>query len=254
VLPLRGEVGFRAVLAVARRPGQPPFTSAEVDMAEDFAEQAAIAIELAADRSAQQRLAALEDRERIARDLHDHVIQRLFATGLTLRSTAGSTASAVVRERLSHTVEELDETIRQIRTSIFALKYAKSTASSIRATVLTAVDDAAPGLGFRPEAHLAGPLDTLADEGLVAEVSVVLRQALANVAQHAQARSASVTVGADRARLTLVVTDDGRGMGKDVRLSGLADLRDRAERRGGAMAVDEPPGGGTRLTWWVPLA
>ncbi|WP_375424555.1 GAF domain-containing sensor histidine kinase [uncultured Friedmanniella sp.] len=253
VLPLRGELGSRGVLAIGRRPGSLPFTSADVDMAEDFAGQAAIATELASARSAQQRLVALEDRERIARDLHDHVIQRLFATGLTLQSTAGTTASTVVRDRLIQTVEELDETIRQIRTSIFALKYSRPTVSSVRATVLTAVDDVAAALGFRPETHLVGPIDTLADESLVTDVSAVLHEALANVVRHARASSASVTVSAAGGRLTVLVLDDGRGMGRDVRLSGLAQLRDRAEQHEGAMTLDEPEGGGTRLTWSVPL-
>lgn len=253
VLPLRGERGAWGVLAVGRRPGQQSFTAADVDMAEDFAGQAAIATELAAARSAQQRLGALEDRERIARDLHDHVIQRLFATGLTLQSTAGSTASTAMRERLGHTVEELDETIRQIRTSIFALKYSRATVSSIRATVLTAVDDVGPRLGFRPQTHLVGPLDTLADESLVTDVSTVLQEALTNVVRHARAASASVTVSADSTRLTVAVTDDGRGTREDARLSGLANLRDRAELRSGTMTIDEPEGGGTRLTWSIPL-
>lgn len=254
VLPLLGEVGPHGVLAVSRRPGQPSFTSADVDMAEDFAGQASVATELATARSAQQRLGALEDRERIARDLHDHVIQRLFATGLTLQSTAGSTGSPEVRERLTYTVEELDETIRQIRTSIFALKYSKPTVSSVRATVLTAVDDAAPALGFRPTTHLVGPLDTLADEGLVDDVWAVLREALTNIAKYARARTGSVTVGADGGRLTVVVVDDGCGMSEDALLSGLGDLQDRAERHSGAMVIDEPQGGGTRLTWSIPLA
>ncbi len=253
VLPLRGEVGSRGVLAIGRQPGQPTFTTADVDMAEDFAGQAAIAIELAEARSAQQRLGALEDRERIARDLHDHVIQRLFATGLTLQSTAGVTHSSEVQERLGQTVEDLDETIRQIRTSIFALKYSKPAVSSIRATVLTVADDMAPTLGFRPATHLVGPLDTIADETLVADVAAVLHEALTNVVRHARARSTSVTVEAGAERLTVVVDDDGQGLAPGSRLSGLVDVRARAEARGGSLVMDQAQGGGTRLTWSIPL-
>ncbi len=253
VLPLRGEFGSRGVLAIGRRFGQPHFTPADVDMAEDFAAQAATATELATARSSQQRLGALADRERIARDLHDHVIQRLFATGLTLQSTVGLSSSGVVRERLSHTVEELDETIRQIRTSIFALKYSKPTVHSIRATVLTAVGDVSPVLGFIPATHLVGPVDTLADDSVIADVTAVLQEALNNVVRHAWASAASVTVTAEGERLVVVIVDDGRGMPNQPRLSGLANLRARAEARHGAMTVDQPPEGGTRLTWSIPL-
>ena len=252
-LPMKGEWGSRGAIVICRRTNQPPFSMADVNMAEDFAGQAAIALELADARSAQQRLGALEDRERIARDLHDHVIQRLFATGLSLQSTAGTIPNPVVRGRLIRTVQELDETIRQIRTSIFALKYVKPTTSSVRATVLSVIEEVSPTLGFRPATSFAGPLDSLADDDLVSDIGAVLRESLTNVARHAQANSASVSVTTDGERLTVVVADNGRGMQGSSRRSGLANLRERAERYGGELHVENPSGEGLRLTWSIPL-
>ncbi|MBP2417143.1 GAF domain-containing protein [Microlunatus capsulatus] len=252
-LPLTGEWGARGAVVVGRLEHQPIFSMADVAMAEDFAGQAAIALELAGARSAQLRLGALEDRERIARDLHDHVIQRLFATGLTLQSTAGSAHDPAVRDRLGRTVADLDETIRQIRTSIFALQYARPAAASVRATVAAVVDDLSAALGFRPSTHLAGPLDTLVEEDLVVDVAAVVREALADVARHGRARRCSVVVEADAGELRVVVADDGAGLVQDGRRSGLADLRERALRRGGGMTTERADEGGLRVRWSVPL-
>jgi signal transduction histidine kinase len=250
-LPLRGETGPRGAIVAGRIGPHAPFTDADLDMAETFAGQAAIALELSDARADQQRLGVLEDRDRIARDLHDHVIQRLFAAGLSLQSIAATVDDEAVDKRLTRTVDELDDTIRQIRTTIFALQ--EESSRSLRGTALAVVDQLAPLLPVRPEVELAGPLDTIASEAIIADVEAVLRESLTNVAKHARATQIRVFVQADAARLALTVIDNGIGLGEGTRRSGLANLNRRAERHGGRLDVGNSSEGGLRLQWSIPL-
>ena len=250
-LPLRGETGPRGAIVAGRIIPHAPFTEADLDMAETFAGQAAIALELSDARADQQRLGVLEDRDRIARDLHDHVIQRLFAAGLSLQSIASTANDEVVEQRLTRTVDELDETIRQIRTTIFALQ--DDSSRSLRGTALEVVDQLAPLLPVRPDLQLVGPLDTVVDDAIISDVEAVLRESLTNVAKHAQAAKIRVRVQADTQRLALTVTDNGVGLGTSTRRSGLANLHRRAERHGGEFGVSNAPEGGLRLRWSIPL-
>jgi signal transduction histidine kinase len=250
-LPLRGETGPRGAIVAGRIIPHAPFTDADLDMAEAFAGQAAIALELSDARADQQRLGVLEDRDRIARDLHDHVIQRLFAAGLSLQSIAATVDDEAVDQRLARTVDELDDTIRQIRTTIFALQ--EQSSRSLRGTALAVVDQLAPLLPVRPDVQLVGPLDTIADEAIIADVEAVLRESLTNVAKHAQAAQIRVYVQADNQRLALTVIDNGVGLGPSTRRSGLANLNRRAERHGGYLDVGNSPEGGLRLQWSIPL-
>jgi signal transduction histidine kinase len=250
-LPLRGEIGPRGAIVAGRIIPHAPFTDADLDMAETFAGQAAIALELSDARADQQRLGVLEDRDRIARDLHDHVIQRLFAAGLSLQSIAATVDDEAVDQRLARTVEQLDDTIRQIRTTIFALQ--EDSSRSLRGTALAVVDQLAPLLPVRPDIELVGPLDTIADEAIIADVEAVLRESLTNVAKHARAAQIRVNVQADGQRLALTVIDNGIGLGATTRRSGLANLSRRAERHGGYLDVGNSPEGGLRLQWSIPL-
>jgi signal transduction histidine kinase len=250
-LPLRGETGPRGAIVAGRIGPHAPFTDADLDMAETFAGQAAIALELSDARADQQRLGVLEDRDRIARDLHDHVIQRLFAAGLSLQSIAATVDDEAVDKRLTRTVDELDDTIRQIRTTIFALQ--EESSRSLRGTALAVVDQLAPLLPVRPEVELAGPLDTIASEAIIADVEAVLRESLTNVAKHARATQIRVFVQAGAARLALTVIDNGIGLGEGTRRSGLANLNRRAERHGGRLDVGNSSEGGLRLQWSIPL-
>jgi signal transduction histidine kinase len=219
-------------------------------MAEAFAGQAAIALELSDARADQQRLGVLEDRDRIARDLHDHVIQRLFAAGLSLQSIAVD--DEAVDQRLTRTVAELDETIGQIRSTIFALQ--DDSSRSLRGTALAVVDQLTPLLPARPNLQLVGPLDTISDdEQIIADIEAVLRESLTNVAKHARASLIRVRLRADKQRLDLTVTDDGIGLGRSPRRSGLANLTRRAERHGGYLDVSNAPEGGLRLQWSIPI-
>ena len=250
-LPLRGETGPRGAIVAGRITPHPPFTDADLDMAETFAGQAAIALELSDARADQQRLGVLVDRWRIAGDLHDHVIQRLFAAGLSLQSIASTVDDEIIEQRLTRTVNELDETIQQIRSTIFALR--EDSSRSLRGTALAIIDQLAPVLPARPDIQLVGPLDTVVDDFIIGDVEAVLRESLTNVAKHAQATKIRVRVQADGRRLAVTVIDDGIGLGQSTRRSGLANLQRRAERYGGDFSVGNAPEGGLRLQWSIPL-
>ena len=250
-LPLRGEAGPRGAIVAGRKLPRAPFTDSDLDMAETFAGQAAIALELSEARADQQRLSVLEDRDRIARDLHDHVIQRLFAAGLSLQSIAPTINDRAVDQRLTRTVEELDETIGQIRNTIFALQ--EDSSRSLRGTALAVVDQLAPLLPARPDLQLVGPLNTISDDGIITDIEAVLRESLTNVAKHAQATHIRIRLQADKQRLDLTVIDNGKGLGRSTRRSGLANLSRRAERHGGYLDVSNAPEGGLRLQWSIPI-
>jgi len=251
-VPLIGEDRTRGAILAGRRIGRRPFAPADLDMAQSFANHAILALELSDARSNQERLAVLEDRDRIASDLHDHVIQRLFATGLTVQSAATMTSAPELQDRLIRSANELDETIRQIRYSIFELRE-NAEAASLRGTVLSILRQIGPLLAHAPEVKFSGPLDTLIDETLAADAGAVIREALTNVVRHAQAAQTSVAVHATPDQLTISVTDDGIGLPADPSYSGLANLRHRAERWGGELQLRRNIGSGTDLRWTVPL-
>jgi signal transduction histidine kinase len=194
----------------------------------------------------------LEDRARIARDLHDHVIQQVFAAGLVVQATATRlTDPAAVRD-LEGVVGNLDDAIKQIRVSIFQLQ--PSVPGGLRVAVGEVLRELRPALGFEPRIDIDGPLDSVATNDLVSDVTAVVREALANVARHASATAAVLSLHATTSRLTVTVSDDGRGMAEGGRRSGLDNMRERAERRKGSMVIAEVPDlGGTTLVWTVPI-
>jgi two-component system sensor histidine kinase DevS len=201
-------------------------------------------------RSAQRALAVADDRERIARDLHDTVIQRLFASGLQLQAVS-SRVDPEVRTRLEGIVDGLDETIRELRTAIFALHTTDESVLGLRAELLDIVVEASATLGFEPRLELAGAVETI-DSQVRDQLVPVLREALANVARHAKASTARVSVEAGDI-VTVVVVDDGCGMPDDlVSGNGLTNLRQRAARLGGALTIRRRELGGTELRWEVP--
>jgi signal transduction histidine kinase len=253
-VPLLGTDRVHGVLCAVRWSGRTAFAETDLAMAASFASHAAVAIELADARAEQQRAAMLDDRQRIAADLHDHVIQRLFAAGLTLQTVAGSMRGGPMADRLTTTIGNLDETIRQIRTTIFQLQQEPQSADpGVRGRLLAVATEVAQVLGFEPGIRFSGVLEDVLPEPLVADVVAVLREALTNVGKHARARSAEVDVIARDGRLALVVADDGVGIGRPERSSGLANLRRRAEERGGEFAVEPRQPSGTVLTWSVPV-
>ena len=250
-LPLHGSARSHGALVVARRRGLPAFDLSDLELSESFAAQAAIAMELAQARADQQRLVVLQDRERIARDLHDHVIQRLFASGLTLEGMAGSLPPEAAA-RLASVVDELDVTIRQIRNLIFRLQPSES-GRGLRTAVLAVVAETTALLGFEPEVGFEGPVDTVAGDEVVDDVVAVVREALTNVVRHARATGVGLHVSTAGSVLTVVVQDDGVGLRAGTRRSGLENLAQRAAGYGGACDVGPGPAGGTELRWSVPL-
>ncbi|WP_327048576.1 GAF domain-containing protein [Microbispora sp. NBC_01189] len=253
-VPLGAPGAVRGVLALVKRAGRMPFSRSELRMLHAFAGQAAVALELADTRRDAERLGLLEDRDRIAKDLHDVVIQRLFAVAMTLMSTVRLVERPEASSRLQTAIDELDTTIRQIRSTIFALQTPREDSSpSLRAQVVDLVESARGHLGFMPGLSLEGHLDSRVRPQTAEHLLAVLREALSNIVRHARASRADVTLDAAGDRLTLVVEDNGVGVPAEGRRSGLRNLADRAERLGGAFALTSPPGGGTRLEWTIPL-
>ncbi|MFI7643647.1 GAF domain-containing protein [Nonomuraea sp. NPDC049400] len=254
MVPLGTAPQVRGVLALAKRSGRLPFSGADQHMMESFAGQAAVALELAETRRDAERLGLLEDRDRIAKDLHDVVIQRLFATAMTLMSTVRLVERPEAGKRLQHAIDELDETIRQIRSSIFALQTPREDAApSLRTQIVDLVEGAGGHLGFMPGLRMEGQIDTVVPEHVAEHLLAVLREALSNVVRHSRATRAEVSVEVANQRLTLVVTDNGVGLGEKGRRSGLRNIEERADRLGGTAELEAPAEGGTRLRWHVPL-
>lgn len=229
-----------------------------VDLAGSFGSQAAVTLVLAEARREHERLAVYEDRDRIARDLHDLVIQRLFATGMMLQGTTRiDDVPHAAAERVSRAVDELDETIKEIRQTIFALhEPVDGPTSSARGRVLRETSQSAALLGFEPSVRFAGPVDSMLDAEVTEHLIAALREALANAAKHAAAQRVEVVVQIEGGDVVLVVTDDGVGIDREHsgRRSGVANISSRAHELGGSCRLDRvSDDGGTRLTWRVPL-
>jgi signal transduction histidine kinase len=254
IVPLGPPGGVRGVLTAGRSPGSKPLSRAAVDMVITFAAQAGIGLELAERRKDAEQVAVFADRDRIARQLHDLVIQRLFATGMSLQAATGILSDTPAAARVSQAVDALDETIRDIRSSIFVLQsHPVPEQPRLRAQIMTVTDEMTPALGFPPSLRLTGSLDTSVPYDIAQDLLIALRETLSNAAKHAQANRVDVMLDAGT-DLILKVQDDGVGIGQATRRSGLANLKQRAEAHGGELRINESDGGGTRLEWRVPLA
>ncbi len=249
-----GEVVF-GNLYLADKIGAEEFGDEDVVVLEALAIATGIAIDKARLAARVAELEVAKDRARIAHDLHDTVIQRLFATGLSLQ-TAADGLSGRAAERVHGAIDDLDDTIRQIRTAIFALEPPPTAEASLRSRVLEISRESARSLGFEPEVRLGGPLDEAVDEPVAGHVLAVVREALANVARHARAEHVRVELSVDSAELCLVVSDDGVGLagapGPGHR--GLTNIRERAEELCGTCSVAQGSAGGVEIRWAVPLA
>ena len=255
LLPLRGAGGARGVLHVLRTRGRLPFSQTDVTMAAGFAAHASLAVELAEARSADQRLRMVEDRERIARDLHDHVIQELFGIGMGLNGAAATLADGPLADRLNGAVTDLDRTIRRIRTSIFQLRgSAAASPDGLSRQILSVAADMAPALGFAPHVAFSGLVEIRVDDQVANDAVACVRELLSNVAKHAHARTASVDIELAGDELTIAVSDDGEGLPREPsRRSGIANLLARAEQRGGTFTLRPGPSGGTVATWRIKV-
>ncbi|MEU2505955.1 GAF domain-containing protein [Streptomyces sp. NPDC007863] len=263
LLPLQSGGRVLGALAMPRARGARPFSEAERTLATQFASQAALALMMAEAQRDRERLAVFEDRDRIARDLHDLVIQRLFATGMMLESAQRKAVVPAVQEGVGKAVDELDVTIQEIRTAIFALQQGPAEApSGLRTRVLREINMAAVPLGFKPAHRFLGAIDATVGELTGKNLIAALREALSNAFRHASAGrievavDATVTLPDGTPGVRLTVADDGVGLPEGGRRSGLRNLARRAESLGGAswcgpgLAED---GGGTSVVWEAPL-
>jgi len=254
VLPLRVTGAVAGVLVALRRAGEQFFTDHQLDMMAAFADQAALAWQLASSQRRMRELDVMTDRDRIARDLHDLAIQRLFATGMTLQSAGRFIEHEEAAERVVRAVDDLDETIKIIRSTIFGLRARDGGAGTgLRARVVRAVGEAAPVLGFAPSVRMEGLIDTDVPREIADQVVAVLSEALTNIARHAGAQRADVALETDGRVVRLTVADNGRGVPPEGRRSGLRNMAERAEQLGGTFRMDCPEGGGTTLVWRVPV-
>ncbi|WP_020576611.1 GAF domain-containing protein [Actinopolymorpha alba] len=255
LVPLASGPHMLGVLIVTRPEGQ-PFDPSDMHMVTTFAGHAALALEFARAQEDRGRLAVFEDRDRIARDLHDHVIQRLFAVGLGLQGISRQVVRADLADRVSGYVRDLDTTIQEIRRTIFSLQERAGDRRSLRGQVLEIAQDAATSLGFEPRVALEGPLDSAVPDAVRPEVLATLREALTNVVRHAHASQADVLIRADivHRMFELHVTDNGIGIPADPpRRSGLTNMAERALRLGGHLSIGPGPQNGTAVVWQIPL-
>ncbi|MGY5129571.1 GAF domain-containing protein [Streptomyces nigrescens] len=252
-VPLQIDSG-RGALRLGRLAGRPPFDDTEATLISGFADQAVIALELGRHRAESEELAVFHDRDRIARDLHDLAIQRLFATGITLQSATRLIDRPEAAERVGRAVDDLDDTIKIIRSTIFGLRTTGDGRGgpSLRRDLTEAVRGATATLGFAPSLRIDGPVDATVPDALAEQLLAVAVEALSNAARHARAHRLDLVLTVDDA-VTLTVTDDGVGVGGARHTGGLANLRARAEMYGGRLTVGAPASGGTRLVWSVPL-
>jgi signal transduction histidine kinase len=259
VFPLGVPGNVRGVLTVGRRHGAASFPPAQADVVAAFAAQAGVALELAASRTEAQRLSLYEDRDRIARDLHDLVIQRLYATGMSLEGTMPMITRPEVASRITNAVDAMDLTIKDIRATIFELQ-ARDAAdeSDLRADIVDLVEEMTPLLGFAPSLRLGAGLGGTIEPDVAEQALAALREALSNAARHAAASRVDVTVdvGVDGV-LSVQVIDNGAGIPADGKRSGLRNMAGRADKLGGELRLGpaDPgePSPGTRLEWRVPL-
>ncbi|GAA3480696.1 hypothetical protein GCM10018966_052270 [Streptomyces yanii] len=256
-VPIGSGDGARGVVLLVRAEGRTVFSEKETEPLQGFAAQAAVAMQLAERRRDAEQIAVLEDRDRIARDLHDLAIQRLFAAGMTLQSAGRFIEHTEASERVLRAVYDLDETIKIIRSTIFGLRPRDDDGSvgvGLRARVVRAVGEAAPVLGFAPSLRMEGLLDTDVPKEIAGHVVAVLSKSLTNIARHARADRADVGLETDGREVRLTVSDNGVGIPPGGRRSGLRNMTERAEQLGGKLELSSPAdGGGTTLIWRVPV-
>ena len=230
------------------------FTDIDEEMVVALAVAAGIAIENARLHARVAELALFEDRERIARELHDTVIQRLFATGLALQATIRLVVRPEVVERLQALVEDLDVTVRHVRSAIFELHTARLPGSSVRQAVLELCAESSRSLGFEPLVYFDGPIDSLVEEQVATHLLAVLQETLSNVARHANATKVEVSLVTADGELDLSVVDDGKGITEGVTGGrGLDNMRTRAALVNGEVKWGPGPDGGAAVRWRVPL-
>jgi len=252
VVPLGAAGDVEGALSLGWTPDpHPAYWEMDLRLPQRFANQTALALQAAQGRESRRKLAVFEDRDRIARDLHDLVIQRLFAVGLSLEGLTRVVGAPEVQHRVDRAIDDIDGTISEIRRSIFALSVAEETTDA-RAAVLGLAERSAKVLGFRPHVTFEGPVSAAMAPNVVPQALAVLGEGLVNVARHAEATRVDVMVNVTGLHVVLTVADDGKGFVPAAPESGLRNMRERAEALSGTCTVESAPGQGTVLTWTVP--
>jgi signal transduction histidine kinase len=253
-VPIGSGDSVRGIVLLVRAADGNEFTDREIEPLQGFAAQAAVAMEPAGRRQGAERIAVLQDRDRIARDLHDLAVQRLFATGTTPQSAGRFIDHEEASGRVLRAVDDLDETIRIIRSAIFGLRSREGTGGTgPRARAVRVIGEAAPVPGFPPSVRMEGLVDTRVPKETADDLVAVLSESLANVARHARADRAEVVLETDGREVRLTVADNGAGIPAGGRRSGLRNMAERAERLGGGLDVTGSAGRGTTLVGHVPV-
>lgn len=252
VMPLLYERTIRGVIAVARSTDEMAFDSSYLDLVGDFASQAALALALASNGENTRELSILAERERIAHDLHDYVIQRLFAIGLDVQGTIARTRDPDLVARLNRTIDDLQSTIEDIRNTIFDLQSSATSDGGFRRRIQDTVADLAENRNITTTLHMSGPMTAVGSQ-LAQHAEAVVAEAVSNAVRHSGAMHLNIEIAvADE--LCIDVVDDGCGIPEDNRRrSGLANLHRRAEQVGGVCTISTPAVGGTAIRWTAPL-
>ncbi|WP_081882140.1 GAF domain-containing sensor histidine kinase [Cryobacterium sp. MLB-32] len=243
----------QGMLLLARPIGSGGFSPTDIEMSAVFGSYVALGLELANVHRMREQQAVFGDRDRIARDLHDLVIQRLFAAGLSMQSLRRFTDDPVALDRIAAVTVELDSTIHELRDTIYSLRGASQTSATMSSRILEVIAEGTRSLGFAPNIRLSGPIDADLGEALSENLLAVITEGLSNVTRHSGATSIKVSVNAEHGRVRLLIVDDGRGFSDPVRSSGLENLRQRARMCGGRFEVKSQPGEGARLSWSAPV-
>ena len=253
VMPLRADDTVVGVIAVARAEQQPSFGDDYLELVSDFAQHAAVALALASGREQARELAILADRERIAHDLHDHVIQKLFAAGLDIQSTIARARSPEITDRLTGTLDDLQGTIDDIRATIFKLQNPSTETPDFRPRIQNTIAELTEDRGLATTLDISGDLAAISGQ-LADHAEAVITEAVSNAVRHAGASHLTVRICADE-QLTVEVIDDGRGIpAANQRRSGLANMERRAAQVGGHCSITAGSQGGTRVCWAAPLS
>lgn len=243
----------QGILLLARRSGAERFPQVDVQMTGIFGSHVALSLELSRAHGLREQLAVFADRDRIARDLHDVVIQRLFAAGLSMQSLRRFTTEPVAHERINTVTAELDETIQELRNTIYSLRTTTEDNELLTGRLLRTVQEGARTLTFTPRIQFSGAIDLQVPQSVGEHLLAVLTEGLSNAVQHAQAGSIEISVSSDADFVELLIRDDGCGFSGTTRRSGLTNLEHRARQLNGALEIESRQGEGTKLKWSVPL-
>ena len=253
VFSLGHSAGDNGVLLLARAQGAPAFSQAEAESSAIFGSRIGLALDLARVNALREQNLLFTDRERIARDLHDLVIQRLFAAGLSIQTLRRYTLDPVAHERIAAVTTELDDTIRKLRDTIYSLRTADEEREPLTGRILRVVRESSRSYAVTPKVSLDGPVDSIGEDVAVHLLSVA-SEGLSNALRHSGGDEIQVSVAVGQDQVELLISDNGHGFTEPVQVSGLANMRNRAGQLKGSCVIESVPGGGTCVKWSVPLA